>query len=123
MEMYSCIATSLFYLSFLVHTVIASVFLQVHKNVFVVFYSGESVKSKILKICDAFGANRYPFSDDLSKQLQTITEVNLIFSFRFPLSFQLLLSLDFCLVFTVAFDSVFSFKLLHDRFSIVYKRR
>ncbi|XP_027918544.1 V-type proton ATPase subunit a3-like isoform X1 [Vigna unguiculata] len=49
---------------------------KVHKNVFVVFYSGESVKSKILKICDAFGANRYPFSDDLSKQLQTITEVS-----------------------------------------------
>ncbi|TKY75208.1 V-type proton ATPase subunit a3 [Spatholobus suberectus] len=49
---------------------------KVHKNVFVVFYSGERVKSKILKICDAFGANRYPFSDDLSKQLQTITEVS-----------------------------------------------
>ncbi|XP_020237322.1 V-type proton ATPase subunit a3 [Cajanus cajan] len=49
---------------------------KVHKNVFVVFYSGERVKSKILKICDAFGANRYPFSDDLSKQFQTITEVS-----------------------------------------------
>jgi len=111
MEMYSSIATtsSHFYLlSFLVHKVIASLFLQVHKNVFVVFYSGESVKSKILKICDAFGANRYPFSDDLSKQLQTITEVNLIFSFRFPLSFQLSLSLDFCLVFSCL---LFSFQL------------
>ncbi|XP_057435012.1 V-type proton ATPase subunit a3-like [Lotus japonicus] len=49
---------------------------KVHKNVFVVFYSGEGVKSKIQKICDAFGANRYPFSDDLSKQFQLITEVS-----------------------------------------------
>ncbi|XP_061350692.1 V-type proton ATPase subunit a3-like [Gastrolobium bilobum] len=49
---------------------------KVHKNVFVVFYSGERVKSKILKICDAFGANRYPFSDDLGKQFQMIAEVS-----------------------------------------------
>ena len=53
--------------------------LQVDKNVFVVFYSGERVKGKILKICDAFGANRYPFSDDLGKQFQMITEVRIIF--------------------------------------------
>ncbi|GJS92255.1 V-type proton ATPase subunit A3 [Tanacetum coccineum] len=32
-------------------------------------------KSKVLKICKAFGANRYPFADDPSKQEQTITEV------------------------------------------------
>ncbi|CAK8569052.1 unnamed protein product [Lathyrus sativus] len=49
---------------------------KVHKNVFVIFYSGERIKSKITKICDAFGANRYPFSDDLGKQFQTITEVS-----------------------------------------------
>uniref|UniRef100_A0A0R0K2V9 V-type proton ATPase subunit a n=1 Tax=Glycine max TaxID=3847 RepID=A0A0R0K2V9_SOYBN len=49
---------------------------MVHKNVFVVFYSGERVKSKILKICDAFGANRYAFSNDSSKQFQTIREVS-----------------------------------------------
>ncbi|KAG5033840.1 hypothetical protein JHK87_008750 [Glycine soja] len=49
---------------------------KVHKNVFVVFYSGERVKSKILKICDAFGANRYAFSNDSSKQFQTIREVS-----------------------------------------------
>lgn len=48
---------------------------QVEKNVFVVFYSGERAKSKILKICDAFGANRYPFTDDQGKQYQMITEV------------------------------------------------
>ncbi|CAH8369403.1 unnamed protein product [Eruca vesicaria subsp. sativa] len=48
---------------------------KAEKNVFVVFYSGERAKSKILKICEAFGANRYPFSEDLGKQAQMITEV------------------------------------------------
>ncbi|RVW50361.1 V-type proton ATPase subunit a3 [Vitis vinifera] len=38
---------------------------KIEKNVFVIFFSGERVKNKILKICDAFGANRYPFMDDL----------------------------------------------------------
>ncbi|KAI3726784.1 hypothetical protein L1987_66590 [Smallanthus sonchifolius] len=49
--------------------------LQVEKNVFIVFHSGERAKSKVLKICDAFGANRYPFTDDVGKQHQMITEV------------------------------------------------
>ncbi|PIA55932.1 hypothetical protein AQUCO_00700328v1 [Aquilegia coerulea] len=49
---------------------------KVDKNVFVVFYSGERAKNKILKICDAFGANRYPFADDLGTQAQTVTEVS-----------------------------------------------
>ncbi|GAA0145534.1 ATP synthase [Lithospermum erythrorhizon] len=49
---------------------------KVEKNVFVVFYSGERAKSKIVKICDAFGANRYPFTDDIGKQYQMITEVS-----------------------------------------------
>ncbi|KAK9270985.1 hypothetical protein L1049_026573 [Liquidambar formosana] len=49
---------------------------KVEKNVFVVFYSGERAKNKILKICDAFGANRYPFADDIGKQYQMITEVS-----------------------------------------------
>lgn len=52
--------------------------MQAEKNVFVVFYSGERAKSKILKICEAFGANRYPFSEDLGKQAQMITEVRFI---------------------------------------------
>jgi V-type H+-transporting ATPase subunit a len=52
--------------------------LQAEKNVFVVFYSGERAKSKILKICEAFGANRYPFSEDLGKQAQMMTEVCII---------------------------------------------
>lgn len=49
---------------------------KVEKNVFVIFYSGERAKNKILKICEAFGANRYPFPDDLGKQFQMITEVS-----------------------------------------------
>lgn len=49
---------------------------KVEKNVFVIFFSGERAKNKILKICDAFGANRYPFTDDLGKQFQMITEVS-----------------------------------------------
>lgn len=49
--------------------------IQVEKNVFLVFYSGERAKYKILKICEAFGANRYPFTEDLRKQVQAINEV------------------------------------------------
>ncbi|KAK7849792.1 v-type proton atpase subunit a3 [Quercus suber] len=49
---------------------------QVEKNVFVVFYSGERAKNKILKICEAFGANRYPFSEDLNKQDHMVAEVS-----------------------------------------------
>lgn len=49
---------------------------KVEKNVFVIFFSGERAKNKILKICDAFGANRYPFTDDLGKQFLMITEVS-----------------------------------------------
>ncbi|KAL3515125.1 hypothetical protein ACH5RR_022027 [Cinchona calisaya] len=49
---------------------------KAEKNVFVVFFSGERAKNKILKICEAFGANRYPFTEDLSKQAQVMTEVS-----------------------------------------------
>ncbi|XP_076900102.1 V-type proton ATPase subunit a3-like isoform X1 [Bidens hawaiensis] len=49
---------------------------KVGKNVFIIFYSGERAKNKVLKICDAFGANRYPFTDDIGKRYQIITEVS-----------------------------------------------
>ncbi|XP_044488585.1 V-type proton ATPase subunit a3-like [Mangifera indica] len=49
---------------------------KVEKNVFVIFYSGEIAKNKILKICEAFGANRYPFCEDMEKQAQGIAEVS-----------------------------------------------
>jgi len=59
------------------------VHLQTEKNVFVVFYAGEKAKAKILKICEAFGANRYPFAEELGKQAQMITEV-CVFVLNFP---------------------------------------
>ncbi|KAJ4807196.1 V-type proton ATPase subunit a [Rhynchospora pubera] len=49
---------------------------KVTKNVFVVFFSGERAKTKILKICEAFGANRYPFPEEFGKQLQALEEVS-----------------------------------------------
>ncbi|XVE69801.1 hypothetical protein DITRI_Ditri10aG0020600 [Diplodiscus trichospermus] len=49
---------------------------KVEKNAFVVFYSGDRARNKIMKICEAFGANRYPFTEDLGKQFQIITEVS-----------------------------------------------
>ncbi|XP_011037174.1 PREDICTED: V-type proton ATPase subunit a3-like [Populus euphratica] len=49
---------------------------KVEKNVFAVFYSGERAKTKILKICEAFGANRYSFTEDFGKQVQMISEVS-----------------------------------------------
>ena len=49
--------------------------MQVEKNVFLVFYSGERVKNKIIKICEAFGANRYSFPEDLGNQAQMANEV------------------------------------------------
>lgn len=49
---------------------------KIEKNVFVIFYSGERARTKVTKICDAFGANRYPFTDDIAKQYQTISEVS-----------------------------------------------
>lgn len=49
---------------------------KVAKNVFVVFFSGERAKAKILKICEAFSANRYHFPEELGKQLQALEEVS-----------------------------------------------
>ena len=46
------------------------------KSVYVVFYAGERAKQKILKICEAFGANRYPFPEDIPRQRQMSAEVN-----------------------------------------------
>ncbi|KAK1285428.1 Vacuolar proton ATPase a1 [Acorus calamus] len=48
---------------------------MVEKTVFVVFFSGEQAKSKILKICDAFGASCYPVPEDTNKQRKLIREV------------------------------------------------
>ncbi|XP_024372757.1 V-type proton ATPase subunit a2 isoform X2 [Physcomitrium patens] len=48
---------------------------ETEKTVFVVFFSGERAKSKVVKICEAFGANRYPFPEDPNKQWQMKSEV------------------------------------------------
>ncbi|KAK6935991.1 V-type ATPase, V0 complex, 116kDa subunit family [Dillenia turbinata] len=47
----------------------------VEKTVFVVFFSGEQARTKILKICEAFGANCYPVPEDMTKQRQISREV------------------------------------------------
>ncbi|KAH7560970.1 hypothetical protein JRO89_XS10G0152400 [Xanthoceras sorbifolium] len=48
---------------------------MVEKTIFVVFFSGEQARTKILKICEAFGANCYPVPEDITKQRQIIREV------------------------------------------------
>ncbi|KAL7201880.1 hypothetical protein ACSBR1_033554 [Camellia fascicularis] len=48
---------------------------MVEKIVFVVFFSGEQAKTKILKICEAFGANCYSVPEDIMKQRQLTQEV------------------------------------------------
>lgn len=48
---------------------------MLEKSVFVVFYAGERARTKILKICEAFGANRYPFPEDPTRQRQMHAEV------------------------------------------------
>ncbi|GAB2275059.1 V-type proton ATPase subunit a1 [Dionaea muscipula] len=47
----------------------------VEKTVFVVFFSGEQARMKILKICDAFGANCYPVPEEITRQRQITKEV------------------------------------------------
>lgn len=50
--------------------------LQVEKTIFVVFFSGQQAKTKILKISEAFGANCYPVPEDITKQRQITREVS-----------------------------------------------
>lgn len=52
--------------------------LQVEKTIFVVFFSGEQARRKILKICEAFGAHCYPVPEDITKQRQIIREVSVL---------------------------------------------
>ncbi|KAK9154141.1 hypothetical protein Sjap_001621 [Stephania japonica] len=48
---------------------------MVQKTVFVVFFSGEQAKTKVLKICEAFGANCYSVPEDITKQRHITQEV------------------------------------------------
>eukprot|EP01023_Acetabularia_acetabulum_P010235 TRINITY_DN1468_c0_g2_i1.p1 TRINITY_DN1468_c0_g2~~TRINITY_DN1468_c0_g2_i1.p1 ORF type:complete len:887 (+),score=191.34 TRINITY_DN1468_c0_g2_i1:21-2681(+) len=45
------------------------------KSVFVVFFAGDRARIKINKICETFGANRYPFPEDQNRQRQMNSEV------------------------------------------------
>ncbi|KAE8703148.1 V-type proton ATPase subunit a1 [Hibiscus syriacus] len=86
---------------------------EMEKNVFMVFYSGERAKNKILKICDALGANRYHFSEDCGKQALMISEVKKEKSIYHTLN---MLSLDVtkkCLV-AEAWSPVFATKQIQE---------
>ncbi|KAG2488106.1 hypothetical protein HYH03_013255 [Edaphochlamys debaryana] len=48
---------------------------QVDKAVFVVFFAGERARVKIGKICEAFGANRYPLPEEPNRQRAMAAEV------------------------------------------------
>ncbi|KAL6508863.1 V-type proton ATPase subunit a1 [Orobanche hederae] len=48
---------------------------MVEKTVFVVFFSGEQVRTKIFRICEAFGASCYPVAEDATKRRQIIRDV------------------------------------------------
>lgn len=49
---------------------------EVEKTVFVVSFSGQQAKAKILKICDSFGASCYPVPEEMVKQRQIFHEVS-----------------------------------------------
>ena len=48
---------------------------RAEKTVCVVFFAGERARFKILKICEAFGANRYPFPENVARRRQMNSEV------------------------------------------------
>lgn len=48
---------------------------RAEKTVVVVFFAGERARAKILKICEAFGANRYPFPENAARRRQMNSEV------------------------------------------------
>lgn len=47
------------------------------KDVFVVFFSGDRARTKIMKICEVYGANRYPFPEEPNRQRQMNSEVTM----------------------------------------------
>jgi vacuolar-type H+-ATPase subunit I/STV1 len=69
------IASLVPFLRYLVHLIKGCFVLQVEKIVFVVFFAGERARMKVAKICEAFGANRYPFPEESSRQRQIKTQV------------------------------------------------
>ncbi|CAG9463900.1 unnamed protein product [Pedinophyceae sp. YPF-701] len=49
---------------------------MVEKAVFVVFFAGDRARTKMMKICDAFGANRYPFPEDFDARRGMLAQVS-----------------------------------------------
>eukprot|EP00188_Purpureofilum_apyrenoidigerum_P002961 Plantae.Rhodophyta-Purpureofilum_apyrenoidigerum.ctg30035.p1 GENE.Plantae.Rhodophyta-Purpureofilum_apyrenoidigerum.ctg30035~~Plantae.Rhodophyta-Purpureofilum_apyrenoidigerum.ctg30035.p1 ORF type:complete len:886 (-),score=191.27 Plantae.Rhodophyta-Purpureofilum_apyrenoidigerum.ctg30035:108-2441(-) len=47
---------------------------EMHKAVFVAFFSGDTVREKTNKICNAFAANQYPFPYSHDQQMNMFTE-------------------------------------------------
>eukprot|EP00803_Ostreobium_quekettii_P005308 evm.model.scf_1350.7 EVM.evm.TU.scf_1350.7 scf_1350:36664-41913(-) len=50
---------------------------HLEKDVFVVFYAGERARTKIMKICEVYGANTYPFPEEAARQRQMNSEVTM----------------------------------------------
>eukprot|EP00824_Muranothrix_gubernata_P004623 TRINITY_DN1589_c0_g1_i2.p1 TRINITY_DN1589_c0_g1~~TRINITY_DN1589_c0_g1_i2.p1 ORF type:complete len:839 (-),score=190.25 TRINITY_DN1589_c0_g1_i2:61-2469(-) len=48
---------------------------KVEKSVFIVFFSGERIQNKITKICETFGANRYPFPESQAEHMSMMQRV------------------------------------------------
>ncbi len=66
----------------------AGISLQVEKTFFILLFAGDRARTKIMKICEAFGANLYPFPEEPNKQQQMKAEVcKLVFFFFFSASF------------------------------------
>lgn len=66
---------------FLKHSVVGAVTDPItgdkqEKAVFTVFFAGERARLKILKICEAYGANRYPFSEEIGRRREMGAEVD-----------------------------------------------
>eukprot|EP00210_Caulerpa_lentillifera_P002794 g2669.t1 len=50
---------------------------MIEKEVFVAFFSGERIRSKIVKISEVFGANSYPFPEETNRQSSMRSEVTM----------------------------------------------
>ncbi|KAH8934864.1 hypothetical protein BDL97_17G001900 [Sphagnum fallax] len=48
---------------------------KVEKTFFILLFAGDRARTKIMKICEAFGANLYPFPEEPNKQQQMKAEV------------------------------------------------
>ncbi|XP_078464236.1 V-type proton ATPase 116 kDa subunit a 4-like [Lampetra fluviatilis] len=49
---------------------------QIYKNMFIVFFQGDQLKSKVNKICDGFRATIYPCPDSIQERTDMVANVN-----------------------------------------------